>query len=47
MVRHELKKPYMLLVIGAALAAVIYSAIRLPQGRLDLRFWDSHSNHRG
>jgi signal transduction histidine kinase/ActR/RegA family two-component response regulator len=38
MARHELKKPYMLLVISAALGAVIYSAIRLPQGRLDLRF---------
>ena len=38
MLRHELKKPYMLLVIGAAVAAVIYSAIRLPQDRLDLRF---------
>src|SRR4029078_1622831 len=38
MPHHQLKKPYMLLVVGAALAAVIYSARSLPEGRLDLRF---------
>src|SRR6185369_11167039 len=38
MPHHELKKTYMLLIISAGLDAVIYSAFRLPQGRLDLRF---------
>jgi signal transduction histidine kinase/ActR/RegA family two-component response regulator len=36
--RQSLKKTYMLIVIAAGAAAVIYSAMRLPTARLDLRF---------
>src|SRR2546428_3640399 len=38
MPHHNLKKSYMLLVIAAAAGAVVYSAVRLPVTRLDVRF---------
>ena len=36
--RQILKKSYMLLIIAAGAATVVYSAIRFPVERLDLRF---------
>jgi signal transduction histidine kinase/ActR/RegA family two-component response regulator len=36
--RQSLKKTYMLIIIAAGAAAVIYSAIRLPVAKLDMRF---------
>src|SRR5437870_3087699 len=36
--RQNLKKTYMWLIIAAGAAAVIYSAVRLPVSRLDIRF---------
>src|SRR5438094_643035 len=36
--RQSLKKTYMLLVIAAGAVVVIYSAMRLPTARLDMRF---------
>ena len=36
--RQSLKKIYMLLIIAAGAAAIIYSAVRLPVARLDIRF---------